>query len=58
MINFCEENKRDFFVGFLDFEKAFDFVNSAQLVKDMTTKGCGSQYVKVVANMYTDERLW
>jgi len=54
MIIFCKENKRNLFVGFLDFEKAFDYVNRAQLLRDLMSKGCGTRYLRPLSKMYTE----
>ena len=54
MIIFCKENKRNLVVGFLDFEKAFDYVNRAQLLQDLMAKGCGTQYLHALSKMYME----
>ena len=40
------------FIGFIDYEKAFDFVNRCDIVKDLMSENAGSRFVKAVANMY------
>ena len=40
------------FIGFIDYEKAFDFVNRYDLVKDMMEQQAGSIFTKAIANMY------
>ena len=52
-IIFCK-NKRNLFVGFLDFEKAFDYVNRAQLLQDLMAEGCGTQYLHALSKMYME----
>ena len=54
MIIFCKENKRNLFVGFLDFEKAFDYVNRAQLLQYLMVKGRGTQYLHALSKMYME----
>ena len=54
MICFCKENNRDMFVGFLDFEKAFDYVNRPKLITDLMAKGCGKNYVRALSDMYEE----
>ena len=44
--------KRDLFVGLIDYEKAFDFVNRARLICDMMNCGIGSRFLKNFVNMY------
>ena len=36
----------------MDYEKAFDYANRMQIIKDLMTKGCGSQLTRAIANMY------
>ena len=38
------------YVGFLDFEKAFDFTNRAIIIEE----GAGSKFIKAVASMYEE----
>ena len=40
------------FIGFIDYEKAFDFVNRFDVVKDLMLEGAGAKFVKAIANMY------
>ena len=40
------------FVGLLDYEKAFDFVNRNRLIKDMVAKGADRSLVRNIFNMY------
>ena len=54
MVTFCKENKRNLFVGFPDFEKAFDYVNRAQLLQDLMAKGCGTQYLHDLSKIYME----
>ena len=54
LISFCKEVGRSLFVGFLDFEKAFDFVNRAILLCDLMKFGCGKRYLRALMKMYTE----
>ena len=40
------------FIGFIDYEKAFDFVNRYDLVKDLMAEKAGSVFTKAIASMY------
>ena len=42
------------FVGFLDFEKAFDYVNRTKLLTDLMDHGCGAKYVQALSKMYME----
>ena len=50
------ENK-SIFIGFMDYEKAFDFTNRADSVNDLMKSGAGAKFTKTVANMY-DETIY
>ena len=52
VIDYSRENNKDLFVGFLDYEKAFDYANRAGILSDMMKKGCGTNLVTAVANMF------
>ena len=52
LIDFADETNRGIFVGFLDFEKAYDYVNRAKLLLKLMKDGCGKKFVHAVANMY------
>ena len=52
LIDFADETKRDLFVGFLDFEKAYDYVNRAKLLTNLMEDKCGKNYVRALAKMY------
>ena len=54
LISFSKQNNRGLFVGFLDFEKAFDYVNRAKLLTDLMDQGCGKKYLCALANMYKE----
>ena len=53
VIDYAKENGKDLFIGFLDYEKAYDYANRAGIVSDLMEKGCGSKFTKAVANMFT-----
>ena len=40
------------FIGFIDYEKAFDFVNRCDVVRDLMSENAGSKFVRAVASMY------
>ena len=53
VIDYANEKKKDLFVGFLDYEKAFDYANRAGIVSDLMEKGCGSKFTKAIGKMFT-----
>ena len=43
---------KDVFIGFIDYEKAFDFTNRFDIVKDLMTEKAGSMFTKAISHMY------
>ena len=52
LIDYANETNRGVFVGFLDFEKAYDYVNRAKLLTNLMDDGCGKNYIRALAKMY------
>ena len=42
------------YVGFLDYEKAFDFINRAKIIEHLKEKGAGPRFTRAVASMYEE----
>ena len=53
LIAYAKSNNKNLFVAFIDYEKAFDYTNRMQLIRDLMNKGCGSQLTRVIAKMYS-----
>ena len=53
LIDYSAENEKNLFVGFLDYEKAFDYVNRAGIISQLMKDGCGGAYTKAVAGMFS-----
>ena len=47
----CEHGKQ-LYIGFLDYEKAFDYANRAGILSDLVGKGCGSKFTKAISKMF------
>ena len=52
LMELARSRNETIFIGFIDYEKAFDFVNRYDLVKDMMEEKAGSIFTKAIANMY------
>ena len=52
LISYSKENNKDLFVGFLDYEKAYDYVNRAEVVTSLMNDGCGGNLTKAIAKMF------
>ena len=46
MIELANHNNKTIFIGFMDYEKAFDYTNRADIVKDLISKGAGKKNCK------------
>ena len=45
---------KSLYIGFLDYEKAFDFISRGKLIEHLKEKGAGSKFVRAVASMYEE----
>ena len=52
LIHFSKKIKKDLIVGYLDYEKAFDYANRANIVLTLMSKGCGQTFTSAVAKMF------
>ena len=52
LIHHEKENKDGLWVGFMDYEKAFDFANRAQIIADLMKNGCGKSFTKAITKMF------
>ena len=52
MMEYMESIGKKLFVGFLDYEKAFDFVSRGNLIKHLQEKGAGAKFTRAIASMY------
>ena len=53
LIDYSREMRKDLFVGFLDYEKAFDYANRAGILTCLMNDRCGSGIIKAISNMFT-----
>ena len=56
MLDMAEHCGKKLFIGLLDFEKAFDYMNRPRLMKDMMKDGIGSTFLRNLNNMYSEIR--
>ena len=52
LIHYSRKEKKDFCVGFMDYEKAFDYANRALIVLKLIEKGCGRIFTEAVSKMF------
>ena len=52
LIHNSKEINHNLIVGFLDYEKAFDFTNRAKIISKLMQKGCGKRFTTAITNMY------
>ena len=53
LMEFAKSKSKEMYVAFLDYEKAFDFLNRAELINKLMTRGVGKTFVNSVYNMYS-----
>ena len=49
---YAKEMKKEFYVGFMDYEKAFDYANRGLIITDLIKNGCGKNITTAIAKMY------
>ena len=54
LIVYCKEHGKNLFVGFLDYEKAFDYANRGKIIQDLMDANCGKAFLQAVSNMFTE----
>ena len=52
MMELANHHDKSILIGFMDYEKAFDYMNRAEIICDLPRKGAGKVFIKSVANMY------
>ena len=48
-----KSTKQELFIAFMDYEKAFDFLNRPKLINKMMERGIGGNYAHALYDMYT-----
>ena len=54
LIDFSKNSDKSLFIGLLDFEKAYDFLNRAILMSDLMEKGIGRKLLHALYTMYSN----
>ena len=52
LLDYAEMNDKEVYIIFMDYEKAFDYVNRALLIEKMMQRGAGHKFVKAVHKSY------
>ena len=52
LLAYANDNNEELYLGFMDYEKAFDFANRGIIIHDLIHHGCGKRFVDAVAKMY------
>ena len=53
LIELANSQNETVFIGFVDYEKAFDFTNRAEIVRDIVENNTGATFTKAVSQMYS-----
>jgi hypothetical protein len=54
IMEFMKSIGKCLYLGFLDYEKAFDFVNRFNVVTKLMNKGAGARFTRAIADMYDE----
>ena len=52
LLHYAVKNGKDFCIGFMDYEKAFDYANRAKIVSKLMDRGCGRVFTDAIAKMF------
>ena len=52
LLHYSNQENKDLCIGFMDYEKAFDFANRAKIVLKLIDKGCGRTFTEAVSKMF------
>ena len=52
LIHYANEENKDLCIGFMDYEKAFDYANRANIIRKLIEKGCGKVFTEAIAKMF------
>ena len=52
LLHYSIQNNKEFCIGFMDYEKAFDFANRAKIVTKLMEKGCGKTFTEAITKMF------
>ena len=52
LVCYVKDKGKHLYVGFMDYEKAFDFANRAEIILDLMKKGCGKFLTRAITNMF------
>ena len=52
LMEYSRENGKELFVAFMDYEKAFDFLNRKRLMEKLAQKNAGQRFIGAIQSMY------
>ena len=52
LLHYAVQNSRELCVGFMDYEKAFDYTNRAKIVLKLMDRGCGRVFTEAISKMF------
>ena len=53
LMELAKATENELFIAFMDYEKAFDFMNRAKLIQKMTAQNIGRRFAEAIAQMYS-----
>ena len=52
LIDYAKQHERNLMIGFMDYEKAFDYANRASIISELMANGCGKRFTCAIAKMW------
>ena len=52
LLHYAAQNQKEICIGFMDYEKAFDYANRAKIVMKLMDKGCGRVFTEAITKMF------
>ena len=54
LIELANSVKSTIYIGFMDYEKAFDFTNRADIIQHLISNNAGTRFINAISKMYED----
>ena len=52
LLHYANKENKNLCIGFMDYEKAFDFANRAKIILKLIDKGCGRTFTEAISKMF------
>ena len=52
LISYAKNKNKDLMIIFMDYAKAFDYANRANIISDLISNRCGKKFTEAIAKMF------